>query len=653
MAGGGGDWLIIQELFARGDPAFVDELRKFFDADVLAAFAPRWFEDQRPEARQLLFDYLDRPLNAFRHEALVKRLFKRAEAAGDDALMARFLVAFDRSIRRVRRKRYEARSQVTPTESQANAFAGQWRAAGFDRVSVTKGWQGFYYVYARRTAFVARMPRDSTMPRGALKLAYDFNAWDREARRYKQFWVPDWVFSLRLDPLRFRAGGELPRDRLKDLEKLRLFSIPTRHYLRRRSWRYFRKLGRNRAERYVPAVVQALVQYRDDDVGDAVALLDNFGLVQILFRFSPCLVFGSRGCGVAPGRTLAELEPAPRYARLWDAAPRALVDLLIRARSRPVRSWAVRMIRRNPAAVSGVFPLDERLALLASDDADVVALAAELLRGDPALHAVAPARWLELIESASPTALEILCELAERQLRPEDVTLAQAVRLAMLRPVPVARLGLRWLTTKEPGSEEECGELLALGEAESDAVRADIIRWVAGALSRSPWFRPDWVLEWLDSRHDDVRAEGLAWFRAEPRARDDVAIWQRLMENPHDDVRLALIAELEARTSGERSAIAHARDRLDPELLRLLWASVLLNVRRGGRMKPVVIRQLRERVESRPDELARLLPLLAVALRSVRGPELRSGLAALVRIAEHDAHTVPLIQAAFPELQLV
>ena len=58
---GSGDWLLVQELFERGDPSFVDELRKIDDADALGAFAPRWLADKRPEARRLLLDYLDRP----------------------------------------------------------------------------------------------------------------------------------------------------------------------------------------------------------------------------------------------------------------------------------------------------------------------------------------------------------------------------------------------------------------------------------------------------------------------------------------------------------------------------------------------------------------------------------------------------------------
>src|SRR6476469_9928099 len=98
-----GSWALAEELFARGDAGFVDELRRVHFADRLGDFAPRWYESPQPFARQALFDYLAWPLNAYRHEPLVKRLFKRAEAAGDDELMGAFLVAFDRTVRRARR----------------------------------------------------------------------------------------------------------------------------------------------------------------------------------------------------------------------------------------------------------------------------------------------------------------------------------------------------------------------------------------------------------------------------------------------------------------------------------------------------------------------------------------------------------------------
>jgi hypothetical protein len=649
MARGGtsGDWLLAQELFERGDPAFVDELRRVDNAESLGAFAQRWLADPRPEARAFLFEYLDRPLNAFRHEALVKRLFKRAEAAGDDELMANFLVVFDRCVRRSRSSKHHYEAREFDTLREANELAEAWRGQGFASVNVWQNWRKKYQVYGTWFEPTVVVPRTTVMPRGAPRQTY---GWDPDARKYLTFSVPDWVLKLKLDQMTFRRRDRVPDQSRKDLLKFRLFSMATRNYLRRRAWRYFRKLGRRQPERYVAAVSHALILYRDEDVADGLALIDNWGLVHILFHFSPALVADERGWRVAPGQSLAALEPAPMHATLWAAAHRALVDLLLKARCRPVRSWATRMIRRDLAAVAAVIPLEERLGLLGHDDSEVVALAADLIRDDPGLKEIPPERWLALVEGASPASLEVLAEMTERYVPPERVSVAQAVRLAMSRPLPLARLGFRWLQTKTLGDEEECRALLGLVEAESEPLRPEIVRWARGVLSKSDRFEAGWVLEWLDSRHEDVRAEGWAWFRAEPRVRDDVALWQRLLETPYDDVRSALVTELGARSrGGEVSRLE--RGELDDGLLRLLWASVLLNVHRGGRAKPLVVRQLVRRVEARPDDLPRLLPLLAVALRSVRGPEFRSGLAAVVGLATRDEAAAGLVRGAFPELQ--
>ncbi len=131
----GGDWLLLQEMLDRGDPEFVDRLRAIADADALGTFAERWYTNPSAHARRLLLAYLERPLNAFRHEALVKRLFKHAEAAGDDAVMARFLVAFDRSIRRAVRTRRHYESAQCDSWEEAASLAGQWKSQGYDQVN--------------------------------------------------------------------------------------------------------------------------------------------------------------------------------------------------------------------------------------------------------------------------------------------------------------------------------------------------------------------------------------------------------------------------------------------------------------------------------------------------------------------------------------
>ena len=72
-----------------------------------------------------------------------------------------------------------------------------------------------------------------------------------------------------------------------------------------------------------------------------------------------------------------------------------------------------------------------------------------------------------------------------------------------------------------------------------------------GACSRSGrTFSPLWVLEFLDSRHEDVREIGWEWLQGDARAREDTAVWQRLLESPYDNIRLRMIAMLEERATG-------------------------------------------------------------------------------------------------------
>src|SRR3954447_4374298 len=138
---GSGDWLVLEELLERGDPSFVERLRAFHDSETLASFAARWYGDRRSASRRALLEYLDRPLNAYRHEAFVKRLFKLAEAAGDDEVMARFLVLFDRSIRRRRQKIHRYRSELVEGREPAEALAALWRSQGRQQVTVWENWR--------------------------------------------------------------------------------------------------------------------------------------------------------------------------------------------------------------------------------------------------------------------------------------------------------------------------------------------------------------------------------------------------------------------------------------------------------------------------------------------------------------------------------
>src|SRR5207248_5101345 len=161
------------------------------------------------------------------------------------------------------------------------------------------------------------------------------------------------------------------------------------------------------------------------------------------------------------------------------------------------------------------------------------------------------------------------------------------------------------------------------------------MRWLRETLAGFGPVRPEWVLEFLDSKHADVRAAGWQWLNTSP-LRDDPSVWHRLIESPYDDVRGPLGAELARRASGA-----------EPDTVRLLWATVLLNVARGGRHKPGVVAQIVARLVQQPAEAERLLPLLAVAVRSLRGPEFRAGLAGVVGLAETNGELMPAIRQRF------
>lgn len=571
-------WDRTMTLFQNGSPEFVDEIRLRVNAPALASFAETWYTDTRMEARRLLLAYLERPLNAARHEPLIKRLFKFADKAGDDAVMARFLVSLDRTIRH-RRK----------TSQKWNR-----RTRSMENVEVIT------------------IPQDTTLPRED----------------------------------RFTSGAWFAQNREKYTEGKFLFSIPTRNYLRRRVWRYFRRLGKKQPERYVPAVLSALKTYTDADIPDALGLLDNWGLVHILFHHSPTLEARRTGWRVAEGAQLSQLQPDPIYRKLWLKSSEPIFDLLVNGKCRTVSLWAARMLQRNFPDRLGKVTRDELLDWLVAENDVLNDLAIDLLERCGGLEKVPVYRWLKITEATRSELLDRICEIVLRVVKPEQVSFADAIRLAMQRPYPLARMGRVFLNGKRPANADDVHVLFALREAESEPLRAELVRWAIGILSEQPEFRPLWVLEFLDSRHQDVREIGWEWLQTDARAREDVIVWQRLLESPYDNIRVRLVGMLEDRAK-EREGLA----KFSLERVRYLWATVLLNIYRGGRAKQFVVRQVMDRLAAEPDEASDLLPIIAVAMRSVRGPEFRAGLAGVAEFVEKNPTRKGLVEAVFPELK--
>ncbi len=590
-----GSWPRVEELLDAGDPEFVDELRRIQDADRLGSFANILYQDKRPSSRKLLMEYLRRPFNAFRHEAFVKRLFKIAEGAQDDEVMGHFMVGLDRSIRRERvsRDRYD------------------W--------STRESW----------TEEFIRTPRPNALPRSTKLFFFR----DRE------------------------TGTPIAARTMEKHLRLVLFSDATRKYLRRRVWRYFRQLGKLDPNRYVTSIASALALYTDEDCADGLALLDNWSLVHTLFHECDAIDSKSQAWRLAPGRSLSELRPAPALLAAWQSNSEQLLLLLDQANCRPVRQWAIRMLREQTPDVVARVSIDRLLLWITSQDEELARFASELLIRSPAIADLRASTWLHVLAHANTDVLEVVCLLIRRMVSPETVSLRQAVDVACSRAIPAAELGMSWLEFKTPVTDDEYRDLLLGLDAPSEVVRPKLVAMIRRKLDGVETKRVDWILEYLDSRHADVREQGWSWLSERSEIARDHQLWQRLTETPYDDVRQRLLELLRWETDHRMpnlnaTAIVDAKQ-LDPERLRFLWAAALLNIHRFGKRKPGIVKAIVDRLQAHVDETEQLLPILSIALRSVRSLEWRAGLAGIVSLIEKNPELSSLVGTHFPELDLI
>jgi hypothetical protein len=580
-----GSLLVAQQYLDDGNEGFLDELCRVEDAAGLGSFARKFFDDRRSHARAALLQYIDIGMSQYRHEALYKRLFKFAEAAGDDEAMARFMVALDRSIRRVirTRRRWDWNSRLLEEET----------------------------VIA---------DRDQAMPR---------KDQDRQAKLRNRKSTPqtDW----------------------------RLFSGPTRQYLRRRAWRYFRNLAKSDVARYRNAIAFALVRYEDSDIADGLALLDNWGLVHALFHSSDQIISRAKGWELAGSGSLEKLTPAPMAPDAWTSDAQTLLNLVSGARSRTVRMWAIQILQTHHADALANLALPRLLDWLRSSDDEIAMLAANALDSDAASRrteasAFAPDQWMMILDEANPAVLTILCAAAVKHADFSHWSTEQLFELAFRQPAPVARLAHDQLVGRDVDSSEQAQQWLQLSDSLCNSMRTELATLGLSKVSQSQYFDPLMVISLVDSNDESVRLAGLNFLTVDQRTRNHVGLWQRVLENPHDDVQLEISSLLHQQSLGWDKPDVLSDGQLDLLAIRRLWATVLLNTRRGGRVKWRVIDHVAERLDRHPDQSDTLLPMLRTAMRSIRATEFRAAIAAVARLAESHPELESEILKQIPEL---
>jgi len=579
--------VLVDESFASADDRFVALVREVMSPTYLAALADRWKKDPRPWARRQIFNYFAQPLDRPGHHPLVKRLFKQAEANNDHELMAAFLVALDRLVRRQRRIRYRYNAGTRQTSREEELFS----------------------------------PRDQILPPPKSREAT--NPFIRQ-----RIVVPG--------RMRVPKGG-------------RLFSHRTRGYLRRRANRYFRRMGFQKPADYVRNAAAALAMYRDDDLAKGENILDNWSLMSIAFRRSPVLNFSRTRVGLADGRSLGELAAAPQFDGLWKkpAAAAALLKLVTDANSRLVRVWAIQLLKQDHAQAFQAIDADQLLALLNHADEEVQQFGAGLLDTLTAVDSWSIATWLRLLETRSLTALGTICEAMSRRVRPERLDLSQCVALTCARATPVARLGLSWLKGRLIAGEQDRPTIARLAAAQCEAVSGEIAEYALSILAAPQTYRTEDIVSFFDSLNAQLRRGAWDWLTPQSAGFDDAALWSRLLETPYDDVRIRLIEELNKRARGAEGPAALKR-----QDLAAVWTTVLLGVHRGGRAKLKALRQISQAMAEQPDRAEQLIPVLAVAIRSVRPAEARAGLSAILSAVAARPALEATLSRHVPELRL-
>lgn len=463
-------------------------------------------------------------------------------------------------------------------------------------------------------------------------------------------WDIDTRTSSKVQELKLRKDllRRLPKEKGKSAASYRgyhpgkdKFTILTRRYLQRRAWRYFRKLARKEPLRYRSSLLVALKLYPEEALQNVAQLMDAWGLLSALYFGSKVLARPPLGIEVAAGQALAALEPAPYAPKLWADCLDDLLALYLEARSQTVRTWALKVLRRDYTPKLKGLPMSKVRLFLRHPSKEAQELGAELLRGVEGLDNLALDEWLTLLALDNEAAMPVICELVKKHVHPDRLNLAQCVELARSSWAPVADLGFAWAKSKRV-SAVDLPILIKLAGAKVAHVRADASEWLTQLLLLNEGERLwEQVRQLLDDNKPEPRAAALALMQKDKRYGERVELWQAMAESPWPEVRAALVKDLKEREKA-----------LAPESLARLWATSLLAVKGGARPRVRALQQVSARLVARPEEAEALVVLLSYMLRSAMPNERRAALGQITRAAVASPGLRGLFGLKLPELQL-
>ena len=424
----------------------------------------------------------------------------------------------------------------------------------------------------------------------------------------------------------------------------RLFRHKTRNHLRRSVWRYFRWLSYRDPQEYLCSITAALLQYRDTDFQAGENIVDNWSLMHACYFHSDMVEFSAAHTNLAKGQSLSSLAAAPYRPELWKLPEvlEPLMKIVEHAESALTRIWAMELLQQDHLSAVQQASVTTLIAWLRHHDERVQEFAREVFRQSRSLATLPVSSWLMLCDLSGFENLAMICDAMKTHVNAARLNNSQLLQLTTARPVPVAELGFQMLQERHAERALSTSELLALSRIQCESIAEAVAGWALNQLNHEVLYSTESVLEFFDSLSEPVRSAAMNWLEdSGARGYDDPVLWARLTETPFEDVRLRLVQCLE-----KRSRLPG----LESDSLTNVWCSVLLGVHRGGRTKSKAMNQMQVAVLARPDLADSLLPVLAVAVRSLRAPERRGALSALATMIVRQSQLQSAIHRHLPEL---
>ncbi|WP_020394991.1 BRCT domain-containing protein [Thiolinea disciformis] len=240
------------------------------------------------------------------------------------------------------------------------------------------------------------------------------------------------------------------------------FSLATLFYIRRRAWRYLRKLGQTLPAVYPEAATHFLAAYTDDTPWQQTWIANHI-------FYHETQAYGAAQFGyVSPKTNLLEKRA---FKATWQRSPEPLLRLLSMARAEYIRKFACDALKSDFAVilrdVNAQWIID--LAHLPTRSSAIDNFIVWLLQNSPkleqqqfrplGLHTVV----IGLLESNDTEALHYAIQYVKTQAR--DLPVSELLRLVFKPNVELVKLIRQLISERDPRTEiglEMWGQLLAL-----------------------------------------------------------------------------------------------------------------------------------------------------------------------------------------------